>query len=357
MIAQSQSGTGKTVAFSLTVLTRIDPKLDHPQALVLSPTYELALQTGGVVEEMGKFLERPEGELIQYGTKAHKLERGTKIKKPVIIGTPGTILDWIVKFKFFDPKKIKILVFDEADIMISTQGHKDQSTRIKRSLDMKICQSLLFSATYEDQVLKFAKAMVKDPNIITLKREQESLDNIKQYYVIAQNEEQKLNALCNIYGIINGQAVIFCKTKKAAEFVALKMNSSGHAVALLTGNLDVKDRSKVIKRFQQGLERVLVSTNVISRGIDVEQVTLVVNFDLPELNERETRNSDRSADCETYLHRIGRTGRFGKTGIAINMIANQDDQRLLKQIETHFKRTIERIDYEDIDDLENKLAD
>merc|ERR1711970_77527 len=267
---------------------------------------------------MGQFLDC-KVDLIQYGTKANKQERGTKLKSPIIIGTPGTILDWIVKFKFFD----------EADVMISTQGHKDQSTRIKRSLDLKICQSLLFSATYEDKVLKFAKAMVKDPNIISLKREEESLENIKQYFVLAQNEEQKLN-------------------------------SAGHAVALLTGSLEMEKRTEVIKRFQQGLERVLISTNVTARGIDVEQVTLVVNFDLPDIEEwdpKTRRNGKREADCETYLHRIGRTGRFGKSGIAINMIQTQDDMRILKEIEAHFKRTIEQINYDDIDDLEEKLAD
>ena len=269
MIAQSQSGTGKTAAFSLTVLSRIDVTLDYPQALILSPTYELALQTGGVVSKMGQYLDCKGKELIQFGTKANKQTRGTVLKSPIIIGTPGTILDWIVKFKFFDPKKIKILVFDEADVMISTQGHKDQSTRIKRSLNLSTCQSLLFSATYDDKVLKFAKAMVKDPNIITLKREEESLTNIKQYYrefghdcvgkwtieligsnkkylfslkivtffltffhVVAKNEDQKLNALFNIYGIINGQAMIFCETKKTAGYVAQKMNAAGHAVAL-----------------------------------------------------------------------------------------------------------------------------
>lgn len=362
MIAQSQSGTGKTAAFSLTVLSRIDVTLDYPQALILSPTYELALQTGGVVSKMGQYLDCKGKDLIQFGTKANKQTRGTVLKSPIIIGTPGTILDWIVKFKFFDPKKIKVLVFDEADVMISTQGHKDQSTRIKRSLNLNTCQSLLFSATYDDKVLKFAKAMVKDPNIITLKREEESLTNIKQYYVVAKNEDQKLNALFNIYGIISGQAMIFCETKKTAGYVAQKMNAAGHAVALLTGGLDMDERSNVIKRFQQGLERVLISTNLTARGIDVEQVTLVVNFDLPrtqgEWDPKTRRNVGKAeADCETYLHRIGRTGRFGKSGIAINMIGNQDDMQIMKEIETHFKRTIEQIDYDDIDDLEEKLAD
>lgn len=354
MIAQSQSGTGKTAAFSLICLTRIDVNNKEPQALILSPTYELALQTGAVIEKMGQFLGADQ--LVQYGTKANKLERGSKVKAPVIIGTPGTILDWIVKFKFFDPKKIKILVFDEADVMISTQGHKDQSTRIKRSLNTNACQSLLFSATYDNTVLKFAKAIVKDANIITLKREQESLENIIQYYVKAPNDQAKLQSLFNIYAILDGgQAVIFCRTRDTAQLVANKMNDAGFAVAMLTGKLDVADRAKIIKRFQEGLERVLITTNVTARGIDVDQVTMVVNYDLPD--QTNSKNGPREADCETYLHRIGRTGRFGKTGIAINMVETPDDLRLLQDIEKHFNRKIPELDAQDIDDLEQKLVD
>jgi len=352
MIAQSQSGTGKTAAFSLTVLSKININIPEPQALILSPTYELALQTGLVVDKMGQFLGVQD--LIAYAVKGNRISRGTKITQPIVIGTPGSVVDWITRHKAFDAKKLRILVLDEADIMIDTQGHKDQTVRIKRSLDIDNCQCLLFSATYDERVLKFAKSIVKNPNILTLRREDETLDNIKQYYVRAPGEEKKLSALFNIYGILGtGQAVIFCKTKKTAKQVAVTMNAQGFAVALLSSELSVEERANCIRRFQQGLERVLISTNVTSRGIDVEQVTMVVNFDLPDHRNEDTGRLE--ADCETYLHRIGRTGRFGKQGIAINMISDDRDRETMKTIEAHFKIQIEPLDPHDIDDMERKL--
>lgn len=239
MIAQSQSGTGKTAAFSLTVLSRININIREPQALILSPTYELALQTGLVVDKMGQFLQTQD-DLIAYAVKGNKISRGTQIHQPIIIGTPGSVMDWITRHKAFNPKKIRILVLDEADIMIDTQGHKDQTVRIKRSLNLDTCQALLFSATYDERVLKFAKTVIKNANILTLRREDETLDNIKQYYVRAQGEERKMHALCNIYGILGtGQAIIFCKKRDTAKHVAVTMNKQGYAVALLSGGMTV----------------------------------------------------------------------------------------------------------------------
>lgn len=221
-------------------------------------------------------------------------------------------------------------------------------------------QMLLFSATYEEHVLSFAKSIIRDANIITLRREEESLSNINQFFVRAQSDNDKIQALFNIYNILGtGQAMIFCRTRRTAQYVAKTMNEKGFAVALLTGQLEVTERARVIRRFQQGLERVLVSTNVTARGIDVEQVTLVVNYDLPDqkLENFDTNQVENKfiVDNETYLHRIGRTGRFGKLGIAINMVANDRDMRMLKEIEAHFKRPVQALDATDIDDLENKL--
>nr|3FMO_B Chain B, ATP-dependent RNA helicase DDX19B [Homo sapiens] len=167
LIAQSQSGTGKTAAFVLAMLSQVEPANKYPQCLCLSPTYELALQTGKVIEQMGKFY--PELKLA-YAVRGNKLERGQKISEQIVIGTPGTVLDWCSKLKFIDPKKIKVFVLDEADVMIATQGHQDQSIRIQRMLPRN-CQMLLFSATFEDSVWKFAQKVVPDPNVIKLKRE------------------------------------------------------------------------------------------------------------------------------------------------------------------------------------------
>ncbi|XP_017160207.1 ATP-dependent RNA helicase DDX19B isoform X2 [Poecilia reticulata] len=207
LIAQSQSGTGKTAAFVLAMLSHVDPNNKYPQCLCVSPTYELALQTGKVIEQMGKYY--PEVKLV-YAIRGNKLERGSKLQEQIVIGTPGTMLDWCNKFRFIDPKKIRVFVLDEADVMIATQGHQDQSIRIQRTLP-KNCQMLLFSATFEESVWSFAQRIVPEPNIIKLKREEETLDTIKQYFVLCNSREEKFQALCNIYGAITiAQAMIFC---------------------------------------------------------------------------------------------------------------------------------------------------
>uniref|UniRef100_A0A8C6AK29 RNA helicase n=1 Tax=Monodon monoceros TaxID=40151 RepID=A0A8C6AK29_MONMO len=345
LIAQSQSGTGKTAAFVLAMLSRVEPAERYPQCLCLSPTYELALQTGKVIEQMGRF--HPELKLA-YAVRGNKLERGQKISEHIVIGTPGTVLDWCSKLKFIDPKKIKVFVLDEADVMIATQGHQDQSIRIQRMLPRN-CQMLLFSATFEDSVWKFAQKVVPDPNIIKLKREEETLDTIKQYYVLCNSRDEKFQALCNIYGAITiAQAMIFCHTRKTASWLAAELSKEGHQVALLSGEMVVEQRAAVIERFREGKEKVLVTTNVCARGIDVEQVSVVINFDLPV-------DKDGNPDNETYLHRIGRTGRFGKRGLAVNMVDSKHSMNILNRIQEHFNKKIERLDTDDLDEIE-KIA-
>uniref|UniRef100_A0A8C6UWV2 RNA helicase n=1 Tax=Neogobius melanostomus TaxID=47308 RepID=A0A8C6UWV2_9GOBI len=324
LIAQSQSGTGKTAAFVLAMLSHVDPNNKWPQCLCVSPTYELALQTGKVIEQMGKFY--PEVKLV-YAIRGNKLPRGVKLQEQIVIGTPGTMLDWCAKFKFIEPKKIRVFVLDEADVMIATQGHQDQSIRIQRYM-------LLFSATFEESVWNFAQRIVPDPNIIKLKREEETLDTIKQYYVLCNSKEEKFEALCNIYGAITiAQAMIFCHTRKTAGWLAGELSREGHQVALLSGEMQVEQRAAVIDRFREGKEKVLVTTNVCARGIDVEQVSVVINFDLPV-------DKDGNPDNETYLHRIGRTGRFGKRGLAINMVDSKMSMNILNRIQDHFSESI-----------------
>ncbi|XP_028439494.1 ATP-dependent RNA helicase DDX19A isoform X2 [Perca flavescens] len=207
LIAQSQSGTGKTAAFSLAMLSHVNPDNKWTQCLCIAPTYELALQIGQVIEQMGALC--PDVKLA-YGIRGNRLERGVKLQEQIVIGTPGTVLDWCTKYKLIDPKKITMFVLDEADVMIATQGHRDQSIRIHRQLT-KDCQMLLFSATFEDSVWRFAEQVVPDPNIIRLKREEETLDTIKQFYVLCREKEDKFTALCNLYGSLTiAQAMIFC---------------------------------------------------------------------------------------------------------------------------------------------------
>ena len=342
LIAQSQSGTGKTAAFVLAMLSRVNADLHYPQVLCLSPTYELAVQTGEVAAHMSKFCSEIE---IKFAVRGEEMPRGSKVTEHIIIGTPGKVLDWALKYRSFDLSKIEVFVLDEADVMIAQQGHQDQCIRIHKCLSQK-CQMMFFSATYEEEVMEFAEIIVRNPIKIRLKREEESLDNIQQYYVRCPNKQSKYDAVTNIYGTVGvGQAIFFCQTRRTANWLAERMTKDGHAVAVLTGDLTVEQRIAVLDRFRNGQEKVLITTNVLSRGIDVEQVTIVVNFDLPiDVNGK--------ADCETYLHRIGRTGRFGKRGIAINLVESDESMMICKTIEQHFNRKIKYLNAEDSDEIE-----
>jgi len=347
MIAQSQSGTGKTAAFVLAMLSRVDTSLKHTQVLCLSPTFELALQIGEVASKMSQFCPDLS---IRYAVRGEEIARGSKVDDHIIIGTPGKVLDWSIKFKFFDLRKITVFVLDEADVMIATQGHQDQSIRIHKNLSTE-CQMLLFSATYDRSVMDFAENIVSSPVTIKLRREEESVVNIKQYYVNCDSPEAKYRSIANIYGVVTiGQAIIFCHTRKTASWLVEKMTSEGHAVALLSGELSIDQRIQVLDRFRDGLEKILITTNVLSRGIDIEQVTIVVNFDLPV-------DVNGEADCETYLHRIGRTGRFGKHGLAINLVDGPKSMGVLKEIERHFGKDITKLDAEDVDEIEKLTKD
>ncbi|GFT27127.1 ATP-dependent RNA helicase DDX19B, partial [Trichonephila clavipes] len=226
MIAQSQSGTGKTAAFILAALSRVNPNLKYPHVLVLAPTYELAVQTGKVAKKMAQYCPNIE---FRFAIRGENLDRGHRITEPFLI--------------------------DEADVMVSTQGYEDQSIRIHKQLSKK-CQMMLFSATYSDEVMQFAEHIVPDPIIIRLKKEEESLVNIKQYYTVCKTPEEKFQALCNIYGTVSiGQAMIFCHTKKTAAWLVKKMSSEGHDVALLSGELNVEQRIAVLNRFREGKEK------------------------------------------------------------------------------------------------------
>lgn len=342
MIAQSQSGTGKTAAFVLAMLSRVDTTKNYPQVLCLSPTYELAIQTGEVAAKMSKYCHDVK---LRYAVRGEELAKGAKITDHIIIGTPGKLLDWGLKFRAFDLRKITVFVLDEADVMIATQGHQDQCIRIHKQLP-PTCQMMFFSATYEKDVMEFAEYIVPKPIVIRLAREQESLDNIKQYYVRCKDQNEKYQAISNIYGVITvGQAIIFCHTRRTASWLSGKLSKDGHSVAVLSGELTVEQRLAVLDRFRAGMEKVLITTNVLSRGIDVEQVTIVVNFDLPMFQ-------DGRADCETYLHRIGRTGRFGKNGIAINLVDSEHSMKICKTIESHFQKKIQLLDAENSDEIE-----
>lgn len=283
---------------------------------------------------------------FNFAVRGSHIERGDLVTEHVILGTPGKVMDWALRYRFFDIRKIRVFVLDEADVMIDTQGHRNQSIKIQKSLGEK-CQMMLFSATYEKEVMEFAEMIVPNPVIIRLKREEESLENINQYYVECPSEQDKYHSLANIFGTISmGQAFIFCHTKKSAAWLAEKLQKDGHAVGLISGDLTVEERTAVIQRFRDGNERVLISTNLMARGIDVDQVTVVINYDLP------INMDTKDVDYETYLHRIGRTGRFGKYGLAINFVDGNRTLMMVRDLERHFGKQIKKLDASDIEEIE-----
>lgn len=330
----------KTAAFVLASLSRVDVNQKHPQVIVLSPTYELAQQTFKVATRMAKFKPEITFKLVAKGEPISN----HKWTETVLIGTPGRMVDSTLKYRNVDMSKIRVYVLDEADVMIDTQGHKAQSMRMRKALPND-CQILLFSATYDDEIRRFASDIVPNAIEIHLKREEQSLANIQQFYIVTRREEDKYLALANIFGTISiGQTFIFCQTKKSASFLAQKLANDGHQVGLISGDLTVEQRNQALMDFKEGKQRVMISTNLMARGIDIDQVTVVVNYDLPVYNGQ--------VDKETYLHRIGRTGRFGKDGLAINMISTMDEKRMIDELKVHFGQPIEELDPTDIEALE-----
>ena len=212
------------------------------------------------------------------------------------------------------------------------------------------CQFVLFSATFPDEVREFGYRVVPNPNEITLKREELSLDAIKQFYMDCKSFEHKFQILSQIYGLLTiGQSIVFCHTKNTADDLKRRMTADGHTVSVLHGDLQPNERDRVIDEFRSGQTKVLISTNVLSRGIDILQVSLVVNFDLPV-------DARGEPDPETYLHRIGRTGRFGRNGVTINFVHDRRSMTILQYIERFFGRTIQKIPTDDVEEIEKRLS-
>ncbi|CAP23459.2 Protein CBG03203 [Caenorhabditis briggsae] len=358
LIAQAQSGTGKTAAFVLTMLCRIDINLKCPQCICLAPTLELAKQIGEVVEKMGRYMENLK---IHYAIKGGNMAamRGRKLTEQIVIGTPGITRDYLQKYKCIDPSQIRCLVLDEADVMIYHQGFTDISTTIYNMVEeaSDSVQSMLFSATYDEPVINFATKIIKNAIVVMLKREEQALPNIKQFFVQCACRDSKYAAIVNLYsGLAVASSVIFCHTKASVMWLYENMKARGHKVDVLHGDMSVVERADTIIRFKRGDFKVLITTNVFARGIDVAQVSVVINYDLPiKYNEHDSPmviDGFTQPDCETYLHRIGRTGRFGKTGIAINLIDSEDSMNMINVLENHFQMKIARMDPSNIVELE-----
>ncbi|KAJ3365629.1 RNA helicase required for poly(A+) mRNA export [Allomyces javanicus] len=321
LIAQSQSGTGKTAAFALTMLSRIDWSIapTKPQALCLVNTRELAVQIEDVVKQMG--VHTPV-QVAMAVKDAHG--RGQKVIGHVVVGTPGTVLE-LARRRQLDLSGIKVLVLDEADTMLDAQNLGEQAGRV-RPLVPSTAQVLLFSATFPDKVKAFAASFAPSANLLSLAPQDIKVDAIRQFCIRVPSRAAKFDTLSDLYGLLTvGQSIIFVHTRATAVDLTARMQAEGHQVAVLTGELTPAQRDRVMAEFRSGSAKVLIATNVLSRGIDVPQVNLVVNYDLP-------MDENRQPDFEAYVHRIGRTGRFGRAGVAINLIDSGHALKMQQQI-------------------------
>ncbi|PVV04424.1 hypothetical protein BB560_001079 [Smittium megazygosporum] len=342
MIGQSQSGTGKTAAFVLTMLSRIDYSLQKTQAICLGPTRELVRQIMEVVLEMGKYTP-----LIAQSAIRDTDAAAFSDTPHLIVGTPGSLTNLIRK-KILSLANVKIFVLDEADNLIAQQSLGDQSIRI-RNLMPKGCQIVLFSATFSPQVRTFAGRFAPDANEISLKTEELTVEGIKQFYMNCKSDEHKIEVLIALYSLLTvGQSIIFTHRRDVADKIAAKMTADGHKVVSLHGKFESQDRDRIMDDFKKGVTKVLITTNVIARGIDIQQVNMVVNFDIP-------LDGEGRPDPETYLHRIGRTGRFGRTGVSINFVKDEKTYNQMKVIQDYFGCNIVRVPTEDWEEAESVL--
>jgi translation initiation factor 4A len=326
VIAQAQSGTGKTATFSVSILQSLDASIKGTQAIILAPTRELALQIHKVVVALGDYMNIQSLACVG-GTNVRedmeKLREGVQI----VVGTPGRVFD-MIKRGALRTDTTRILCLDEADEMLS-QGFKDQIYEIFQMLPPET-QVALFSATMPTEVLDVSKKFMRDPVRILVKRDELTLEGIKQFYIAVEREEWKFDTLCDLYETITiTQAVIFCNTRRKVDMLTEKMHAREFTVSAMHGDMEQKQREGIMKEFRTGSSRVLITTDLLARGIDVQQVSLVINYDLP-------------TNRENYIHRIGRGGRFGRKGVAINFVTTED-VRMLRDIEQFYNTQIDEM--------------
>jgi len=326
VIAQAQSGTGKTATFSIAALQQVETGVRETQVLVLSPTRELATQIQKVILALGDYMSVQCHACIggtNIGEDIRKLDYG----QHVVSGTPGRVFD-MIKRRNLRTRSIKMLILDESDEMLN-KGFKEQIYDVYRFLP-PATQVVLVSATLPHEILEMTQKFMTDPIRILVKRDELTLEGIKQFFVAVEREEWKFETLCDLYDTLTiTQAVIFCNTKRKVDWLTEKMREANFTVVSMHGDMPQKERDSIMKEFRSGSSRVLISTDVWSRGLDVPQVSLVINYDLP--NNR-----------ELYIHRIGRSGRYGRKGVAINFVKS-DDIRVLRDIEQYYSTQIDEM--------------
>jgi len=325
VIAQAQSGTGKTATFTIGALANVDINDNNTQVLVLSPTKELTIQTAKVFESIGTMMD---GLKVQRMYGGSVIEEGSSFSNKnvphVICGCPGRIHDMLRRSRIYS-KKIKTVVIDEADEMLSS-GFKDQVYNIFQYFNNDI-QVILVSATLPESINSIIDKIMRNPVKISVKREMLTLEGIKQFYIAVDDDRQKYATLKDLFSYLSvSQCIIYCNSIKRVQDLYEAMKEDEFPVCCIHSNMDKSEREIAFTEFKGGKSRVLISSNVTARGIDIQQVSIVINFDLPKC-------------VNTYLHRIGRSGRWGRKGIGINFITRRDLVKL-KEIESHYATQI-----------------
>lgn len=301
----------------------VDAAADHTQALIVVHTRELAYQIYKVIEMIGEYT----------AVKVHACCGGSSVRDDVrklksgvhvVVGTAGRVKEMIKK-GFLKTEYLKLFILDEADEMLS-KGFKEQIRDIFSFLPGDI-QIGLFSATMPIDILEISKSFMRDPARILVKKGELTLQGIKQYYVPLEKRDWKLDTLMSLYMNLEiNQAIIYCNTVKGVEELTKQLKEKEFTVSSMHGEMDQLTRNLIMREFRTGTTRILISTDLLARGIDVQQVSVVINYDLPVTRE-------------SYIHRIGRSGRFGRKGTAINFVTPKD-AGLLKEIQSHYSTQI-----------------
>ena len=348
VIAQAQSGTGKTATFAVSILQSIDLSIRQCQALILAPTRcaffspifccffflreltkersELAMQIEKVVVALGDYMNI-ECFAAVGGTNVREAMARLQSGVHVVVGTPGRVYDMIQR-RALKTDHIKIFCLDEADEMLS-RGFKDQIYDVFQLLPPST-QVVLFSATMPTDVLEVTTKFMREPVRILVKKDELTLEGIKQFYIAVEKEEWKLETLSDLYETVTiTQAVIFCNTRRKVDWLTDKLQQREFTVSAMHGDMQQQEREVIMREFRSGSSRVLITTDLLARGIDVQQVSLVINYDLP-------------TSRENYIHRIGRGGRFGRKGVAINFVTSED-VAALREIERYYSTQIDEM--------------
>jgi translation initiation factor 4A len=321
IVAQAQSGTGKTAAFGIGALTRVNVQENSTQVIILSPTKELAKQTSSVLKQLGSMMNGLKIQTMYGGCPYEEVNNFSDKNTPhIICGCPGRVYDSMRREKVVS-KKIKLVILDEADEMLSS-GFKEQVYNIFQHFNNDI-QVALFSATLPNNIFPIINKIMRNPVKICVKAEQLTLEGISQFYVAVDDDRQKYETLKHIYKYVSvSQCIIYCNSIKRVADLHDAMKEDDFPVCCIHSNMDKIERENSFKEFKNGKSRVLISSNVTARGIDIQQVSIVINFDVPK-------------DIHTYLHRIGRSGRWGRKGVGINFITRRDIHKI-KEIEGYY---------------------